>query len=486
MKSNFIMNQIDNQDQKNSYAPHRSYINRNLTRFPSFNELSPYMSLSFANNPISSLETLPTLPSLKVLNLSGTDIESFYGVSVQPSLEKLYIKNTPISYFHDVRIMCIAAFGPSIKFINNESLTTYEIKMGNCFFNTLNSYLRRGWIISGFYPVKLVNLQTHERRIVDVKLPVINLRTYACVSDYQNKYSMNQYFPDLLNTISSNTESYSIKTPFKTKRKCALNSTYVEPIPSYLPKGIEKISQMTPEELRKAVKKCLCIKEKKQEEKKDSSKDNKKKRSVVRLRKRKQDKRFFDTPETLYLREQDAANTENIGDNIIDGALKLSNYEKDIEEIPLIDETINNNNDNSKQAQGNMQKYFDQLNALGSLEKPSEFIYKNIPTSSTSSTSSTYSISASSSSSDIISDAALDKQLKEIAIESSDLLSISDSNFDSSFSNFLSGVEDLMSPKRNKKGKQKRQNNRRKITSEPQVSESSEAIEFSINEQSFI
>ena len=88
------MEQIDNQDKKVTYAPQRSYASRNLTRFPSFNELSQYVSLSFANNPITSLETLPSLPSLKVINLSGTDIESFYGAQVQPSLEKLYIKNT--------------------------------------------------------------------------------------------------------------------------------------------------------------------------------------------------------------------------------------------------------------------------------------------------------------------------------------------------------------------------------------------------------
>lgn len=471
------MEQIDNQDKKVTYAPQRSYASRNLTRFPSFNELSQYVSLSFANNPITSLETLPSLPSLKVINLSGTDIESFYGAQVQPSLEKLYIKNTPLCYFHDFRIMCIAVFGPTLQIINNESLTTYEIKMGNCFFNNLNSYLRKGWIISGFYPVKLINLQTHERRIVDVKLPVISLRTYACVSNYQNKYPMKQYFPDLLNTISSNTESYIVKTPLKTKRKCALNNTYVEPIPSYLPKGIDKISQMTPEELKKAVKKCLCIKEKKKEEAREA-KESKKKKPVARLRKRKHEK-YFDNPETKLLRdEDDELKAENIENNV-DRTLKLSNYEKDIEEIPLFDETLNeNSNQNSKN--NSMQKYFDQLNALGSLEKPSEFIYKNIPASST---SSAYSISASSSSSDIISDIALDKQLKEIASKisemdsnSEDLSNISDLYFDSS--NFSSDF--YATPKKNRKPK--RQTNRINAIKDSQATESSEVFEIPFEE----
>lgn len=471
----------DNQDQKTVYAPQRSYVNRNLTRFPSFNELSSFVSLSFANNPITSLETLPSLPSLKVLNLNGTDIESFSGAAVQPSLERLYIKNTPISYFHDVRIMCIAVFGPTLQFINNESLTTYEIRMGNCFFNTLNSYLRKGWIISGFYPVKLINLQSHERRIVDVKLPVISLRTYAGVSDYHHKYSMNRYFPNLLNTISSNTESYIIKTPLKTRRKCALNSTYVEPIPSYLPKGIDKISQMTPEELKKAVKKCLCIKEKKKEEK-EKEKEARKRKPAARLRKRKQHERFYDTPETKLLRDpDDDIQNENIEKNG-DRNLKLGNYEKDIEEIPLFDETLNENS--KPQNKNNMQKYFDQLNALGSMEKPSEFIYKNIPASST---SSAYSISASSSSSDIISDAALDKQLKEIATKISDLNSnsddLSDSNFDSSFSFLSSAADDYyIPPKKNKKEKPRRQNSRKNINQNTQISEPGDFSDLPIEE----
>lgn len=480
------MEQNDILDKKGAYVPHRSYVNQYLTSFPSFDELSSYYSLSFAGNPISSLETLPSLPSLKILNLNGTEIESFYGVSVQPSLEKLFIKNTPISYFHDVRIMCIAAFGPTLKFINNDSLTTYEIKMGNCFYNALNSYLKRGWIISGFYPVKLVNLRTHERRIVDVKLPVISLRTYACVPNYETKCSLANCFPDLLNTIPSNTESFSIKTPFKTRRRCTLNTSYIEPIPSYLPKGIEKISQMTPEELKKAVKKCLCIQEKKKEE----AKTARKKKPIVRLRKRKQNERFFDTPETKYLREQDnATKPENIENNV-DMSLKLDNYEKEIEEIPLMEDIPDDKEEKSpKIFHNNMQKYFDKLKSLGPMEKPSQFIYNNIPASSSSTTSSsTSSVSSASSTFDIISDAALDKQLTEINskvsdLNSSDLFSFSDLNFDSSYSMFSSGVDDYTFPKQSKKGKQRRQANNRKTAYDSQPFDPNEIIEIPIDDQ---
>ena len=179
------MSFLDSQNFVQAYLPQRSFARMDLTTFPEADRLKHYATLSFEFNPITSLETLPSLSSLKVLDISNTDIDSFEGAQSQPNLERLYIKNTPLSKYHDVRIMCLIVFGPSLVAIDNSPLTSFELKIGKFLSSTLRNYLRNAWVITGLYPVKMMNLRTLANKKMSISLPVTKVQHERGPSYYE-------------------------------------------------------------------------------------------------------------------------------------------------------------------------------------------------------------------------------------------------------------------------------------------------------------
>ncbi|OHT15124.1 hypothetical protein TRFO_14487 [Tritrichomonas foetus] len=387
------------------YTPHYTFAGQDLTSFPPANALSSYASLSFENNPIYSLEGLESLFNLKSLNLSGTEIESFQGVCVQPNIERIYIKNTPLSQLHNVRIMCMIAFGPTLQAVDNSPLTTFENKIGKFLFNQMNPYLKDGWIIIGLYPLKILHLPTGTKQTLKTQLPITIVKHEKGPSYYE---SSNFRFPASPADYFSDFSSSSIFSKSKSVKSSRLGKRIANDDASvYSNKKSERSSKAgTP------VKKSNI-----------NETDTPRKKKRMRSPKKK------------------AKNTSNLVDVEFDDSA-----------------SYHSNHAANKTVKGNpnaIKPFFEQLKNIRPLKRPNDFMMNDFPLSDMSSSASFDSFGR-----DFISDSALDRQLSDMASRISDLdISGSDLNgfeFKNSGIKYHDSVEDFLPSKQRKKAKLRR------------------------------
>lgn len=485
----------DDHNTKDNQTTFREYACKNLKRFPAESKLLPYSSITFERNPITSLETLPVLPNLESLNLNSTLIDSFTGCLVQPKLRQLFLKGTPLSHFHNVRLMCISAFGETIEEINGYPLTTYEIEVSKCLSSHLRPYLVSGWILVGLYPVKVMNLQTYQRRIIHVTLPAIKPP-----KEREMLYSTLEYDKVF---APKPTTAPTVKLPPNLSRKRLEHQHRLSMVSSRINK---RYSEMTPEQIHQAAYKALGIKKKKTEPEPTKLEETKNLRSkygkyvnlseksATKSKKTTTKKSTKSTDEHLEINDNNQSNhlelLEQNDEEIPNNDLQLlddhssKNSKEDAEEEENLDmpNQVNNSNINKLDensdflnestleensgmlnesnlsissdeddslnedqtkakraptdfAKMNMQKYYDELNAIDSMTKDRPNIIKNP------SQFDLMSSASNSSFADFISDAALNRQLDDF----SSVVSESDNNeiLLSSASNFSTDSFDI-------------------------------------------
>jgi hypothetical protein len=66
---------------------------------------------------------IPSLPCLAHLQLDGNPIESFKGCHSLPQLYWLSMHGCPVADYRHFQIMCLCAFGPQVRLINDNRVT---------------------------------------------------------------------------------------------------------------------------------------------------------------------------------------------------------------------------------------------------------------------------------------------------------------------------------------------------------------------------
>lgn len=117
-------------DQPNSSAINLTDLsNQHIFSLRGFDDLQRHHRLThldLSGNPLRSLEHISSSNALVSLNLTGTDITSFFGTKPQPALRELFLKNTPISHSPLYRITSLLAFGPKLKSIDDVPVSSAE------------------------------------------------------------------------------------------------------------------------------------------------------------------------------------------------------------------------------------------------------------------------------------------------------------------------------------------------------------------------
>ncbi|OHS97849.1 hypothetical protein TRFO_35888 [Tritrichomonas foetus] len=172
-----------------SQTYHKSFSMLGLESFPPYKTLCSYQSLSFAKNPISSFKSLPSLPFLQELDISNTDISSFQYIQPQPSIEKVNFANTPLSHYQEIALMSVIAYGSTLKVVNGTPISKSDIRQGMKLHPMLYSYLYNGWIIVGVNPLKILNVNTRHRRVIQslTNIPPLPMeKPEADIEEYQS------------------------------------------------------------------------------------------------------------------------------------------------------------------------------------------------------------------------------------------------------------------------------------------------------------
>lgn len=206
-----INNNNNDQDIEVPQSTRRSFKMLGLTTFPPFKILLPYESLTFSGNPIDSFLTLPSLPNLKRLDVSDTEINSFQYLQCQPIIESVFIRNTPLFHYNEIILMTVIAFGRTLKKINGSLIPQNIYKRGLEMKPYLFCYLYNGWIILGDDPIKIFNVNTRKR------LFFVSLKSIPQIP--MNKYN------DEINRLSKSYASLSNISTHKQKGN-TINSSF--------------------------------------------------------------------------------------------------------------------------------------------------------------------------------------------------------------------------------------------------------------------
>lgn len=141
---------------------------RNLKEIPITKKIESATELYLDKNPITSLANLPSIPCLQVLSLSHTKIESFKGAKEQPSLTSLIMLNSPLGADQFFRVMALIVYGNQVNKINNAKIPSESLKLADHLRPHIKDLLLAGWTITSVSPVKLINRETRERKVIHV------------------------------------------------------------------------------------------------------------------------------------------------------------------------------------------------------------------------------------------------------------------------------------------------------------------------------
>lgn len=114
---------------------------------------------------LDSFVGLPTIETLKTLNIRRTSIESFFGANPQPNLAKFVCSGTPLSQYKHIPLMAVIVFGNKITHVNGQPVDSEIIDLGNELRPELLPLLtRERWVVTSVNPIKLLNIVTRRRR----------------------------------------------------------------------------------------------------------------------------------------------------------------------------------------------------------------------------------------------------------------------------------------------------------------------------------
>jgi hypothetical protein len=122
-------------------------------------------SLDLSDNPIRSFQDLGTIPQLEELNLSKTLIESFQFVQPQPALTRIWLSGAPVGHYVASDVMSVIAFGSNVQYLNGHPISAKARSLGENFRPKFLTYLREGWLIMGFDPLRGMHVKTKARRV---------------------------------------------------------------------------------------------------------------------------------------------------------------------------------------------------------------------------------------------------------------------------------------------------------------------------------
>lgn len=114
---------------------------------------------------LDSFVGLPTIETLKILNIRRTSIESFFGANPQPNLTKFVCSGTPLSQYKHISLMAVIVFGNKITHVNGQPVDSEIIDLGNELRPELLPLLTKDrWVVTSVNPLKLLNIVTRRRR----------------------------------------------------------------------------------------------------------------------------------------------------------------------------------------------------------------------------------------------------------------------------------------------------------------------------------
>ena len=95
-----------------------SLESRRLTSVPRIPHSRQINELKLSNNPLVSLEGLPSIPTLEILRFDDTQVGTFKGAVAQPGLRTVSAQRTPVSLYQTFRVMAVIVFGDNVEVIN--------------------------------------------------------------------------------------------------------------------------------------------------------------------------------------------------------------------------------------------------------------------------------------------------------------------------------------------------------------------------------
>ncbi|OHT11063.1 hypothetical protein TRFO_03974 [Tritrichomonas foetus] len=134
--------------------------------------IKPDSSHSKQWNQIESFSGLPSIPSLRILDVRGTKIASFYGAQPQPSLQKFRCQDTPLAENKNIALMALIVFGDEVTHVNGEEVGHQVKEQAAAFRETLLPLLANDrWILTSVSPLKLIHTVTRKIKKIFIEWP---------------------------------------------------------------------------------------------------------------------------------------------------------------------------------------------------------------------------------------------------------------------------------------------------------------------------
>lgn len=182
---------------ENETADTGNFCNRNLKKFPGTRKIKNFRHLIFSFNPIDSFRTLSTLQSLVYLDLTATKIKSLEYIPSLPKLNSILLQGTPFSRYKLYRLMCIVAFDPSIRSIDNRAIATFEKIINSEEKSKIQNLLVEGWIIVSVKPI----VMAYPRLQIKAPLSSILCDEYSKVQSKSDVIIANEILTELPSSI---------------------------------------------------------------------------------------------------------------------------------------------------------------------------------------------------------------------------------------------------------------------------------------------
>jgi len=129
-------------------SPKKAKIQREKLKPASFKDFDDFSvsELDCSGYPITSFEGIGNFKNLRKLDVRNTKICSFRGVEAGLCVEELFIQGTQLSFNLCFMEMAVLAFGDSLQFVDEASVTKYRYLLNNN--DEYQELVRKGFLIS--------------------------------------------------------------------------------------------------------------------------------------------------------------------------------------------------------------------------------------------------------------------------------------------------------------------------------------------------
>lgn len=147
-----------------------SYSNQNLNNLSSIPNNVPVEKIDVSYNPIIDFRGMKVFPELHVIDFSNTRFTSFNYFPSQEGVKCFICKKTPICSNQFLYLMCAITFGQSLESVNGVSINQNTKSTALLMTDRIRPFLIKGWIIQNLNPVKIINTQTRQRKTFYIKI----------------------------------------------------------------------------------------------------------------------------------------------------------------------------------------------------------------------------------------------------------------------------------------------------------------------------